>query len=45
MIIKEPAELVPGENSLNPRMIMTVIVIVATSDSDARVLIGAGICR
>jgi hypothetical protein len=34
MIIKEPAELVPGENPLNPRMIMIVIVTVATSDSD-----------
>jgi len=34
MIIKEPAELVPGENPLNPRMIVIAIVTVATSDSD-----------
>jgi len=45
MIIKEPAELVPGENPLNPRMIVIVIVIVAASDSDVRVLIGTEVCR
>jgi hypothetical protein len=33
MIIKEPAELVLGENPLSPRMIVIVVVIVATSDS------------
>jgi hypothetical protein len=45
MIIKEPAELVPGENPLNPHMIVIVIVIVATSDSYIRVLIGTEVCR
>jgi hypothetical protein len=47
VIIKEPAELVPGENPLNPRMtvIVIVIVIVATSDLDVRALIGTGVCR
>jgi hypothetical protein len=32
MIIKEPAEMVPGENPLKPRMIVIAIVIFATSD-------------
>jgi hypothetical protein len=45
MIIKEPAELVPGENPLNPRMIVIVIVIVATLNSYVRVLIGTEVCR